>query len=151
MKTKPLRFVPQLALAALVLCSHLAWAQTENYRARLSPMPTTPQTVDSITGEGEVFFSLEGNTLTVEGSFDGMSSVATVAHLHNGPPAQPGPPVHQLEVSLATGGEIGGVIELTDEQVEALRANSLYVQIHSEGNPPGELRGWIFPQFEQAE
>ena len=75
-----------------------------------------------------------------------MSSVATAAHLHNGPPAQPGPAVHQLAVSAATGGEIGGEIELTDEQVAALRANSLYVQIHSEDNPPGELRGWIFPR-----
>ena len=75
-----------------------------------------------------------------------MSTVATVAHLHNGPPAQPGPAVHQLVVSAATGGEISGEVELTDEQVEALRANSLYVQIHSEGNPPGELRGWIFPR-----
>lgn len=143
---KWVRCFAQVSLAALLLVSLMAWAQTESYRARLSPMPTTPQTVDSITGEGEVFLSLEGNTLTVSGNFAGMSSVATAAHLHNGPPAQPGPAVHQLVVTAATGGEINGEIELTDEQVEALRANSLYVQIHSEGNPPGELRGWIFPR-----
>ena len=132
--------------AVLLAAPLLVSAQTENYRARLSPMPTTPQTVDSITGEGEVLLMLEGNMLTVSGTFEGMSTVATVAHLHNGPPAQPGPAVHQLVVTTATGGELSGEIELTDEQVEALRANSLYVQIHSEGNPPGELRGWIFPR-----
>ena len=54
--------------------------------------------------------------------------------------------MHALEVTSATGGDVSAEIELTDEQVEALRANSLYVQIHSEGNPPGELRGWIFPR-----
>ncbi len=143
---KRVHHIVRVPLAALLLVSLMVWAQTESYRARLSPMPTTPQTVDSITGEGEVFLSLEGNLLTVSGSFAGMSSVATAAHLHNGPPAQPGPAVHPLEVSAATGGEISGEIELTDEQVAALRANSLYVQIHSEGNPPGELRGWIFPR-----
>lgn len=142
----PARSLAWILSAVLLAAPLLVSAQTENFRARLSPMPTTPQTVDSITGEGEVLLTLEGNMLTVSGTFEGMSTVATVAHLHNGPPAQPGPAVHQLVVTAATGGELSGEIELTDEQVEALRANSLYVQIHSEGNPPGELRGWIFPR-----
>ncbi len=142
----PARSLAWILSAVLLAAPLLVSAQTENFRARLSPMPTTPQTVDSITGEGEVLLSLEGNMLTVSGTFEGMSTVATVAHLHNGPPAQPGPAVHQLVVTAATGGELSGEIELTDEQVDALRANSLYVQIHSEGNPPGELRGWIFPR-----
>ncbi len=142
----PARSIARFLAAALLAAPLLVWAQTENYRARLSPMPTTPQTVDSITGSGEVFLTLDGNMLTVNGYFAGMSSVATAAHLHNGPPAQPGPAVHPLAVTAATDGELSGEIELTDEQVEALRANSLYVQIHSEGNPPGELRGWIFPR-----
>jgi hypothetical protein len=36
------------------------------------------------------------------------------------------------------------VLELTDEQVSALNNNALYIQVHSETNPPGELRGWVF-------
>ena len=40
----------------------------EVYRARLSPMPTTPQTVTDITGEGEVILTLNGNDLSVEGN-----------------------------------------------------------------------------------
>jgi hypothetical protein len=35
-------------------------------------------------------------------------------------------------------------LELSDEQVTALRNNELYIQVHSETNPPGELRGWVF-------
>lgn len=116
----------------------------EVYRARLSPMPTTPATVDEITGEGEVILTLNGNTLTVEGNFAGMSSAATGAHLHNGPPAQPGPVVHTLTIDTAAQGSISATLELTDEQVQALMDNALYVQVHSENNPPGELRGWIF-------
>lgn len=121
-----------------------AVAQSETFRARLSPMPTTPQTVTTITGEGEVVLTLNGNTLTVTGDFAGMNSAATMAHVHNGPPAQPGPVVHQLEVTKMTGGEISAILELSDEQVAALHNNELYIQVHSETNPPGELRGWVF-------
>jgi hypothetical protein len=116
----------------------------EVYRARLSPMPTTPQTVTDITGGGEVILTLNGNALSVEGNFSGMSSATTMGHIHNGPPAQPGPVVHRLEVTAAPNGNISAELELTDEQVTALRNNELYVQIHSENNAPGELRGWIF-------
>ena len=116
----------------------------EVYRARLSPMPTTPQTVNTILGEGEVILTLNGNSLTVDGTFTGMSSAATGAHIHNGPPAQPGPVIHTLEVSQANNGSVNGTISLTDEQVEALINNEFYIQIHSESNPPGELRGWVF-------
>ena len=127
----------------LLTSSSLSFAQ-EVYRARLSPMPTTPQTVTEILGEGEVILSLSGNTLELSGTFSDMSSIATGAHLHNGPPAQPGPVVHTLEIDEATGGEISASLELTDEQVKALRNNALYVQVHSVNNAPGELRGWIF-------
>ena len=107
-------------------------------------MPTTPQTVTTILGEGEVILTLNGNSLTVDGTFTGMSSAATGAHIHNGPPAQPGPVIHTLEVSQATNGSVNGTISLTEEQVEALINNEFYIQIHSESNPPGELRGWVF-------
>lgn len=134
---------PAALLIASLMLTSFAQAQ-EVYRARLSPMPTTPQTVDEILGEGEVILTLNGNTLTVEGEFSGMSSMATGAHLHNGPPAQPGPVVHTLEIDQATSGSISATLELTAEQVAALRNNSLYVQVHSQNNAPGELRGWIF-------
>lgn len=132
-----------LSTLTLLFCTSALQAQ-EVYRARLSPMPTTPQTVNDITGGGEVILTLNGNTLTVEGQFAGMSSAATGAHLHNGPPAQPGPVIATLTVDQAPAGTITGTVELSDEQVQALMDNALYVQVHSENNAPGELRGWIF-------
>jgi len=138
------RLTASLICALVLTFSAGAVAQSETFRARLSPTPTTPQTVTTITGEGEVILTLDGNTLTVSGNFTGMNSVATMAHVHNGPPAQPGPVVHQLEVTKMPAGEISAVLELTDAQVTALRNNELYIQVHSETNPPGELRGWIF-------
>ena len=112
-------------------------------RGRLSPMPVTPQTVRTITGEGEVRAVLNGTTLTVSGNYTGMSSTATMAHIHQGPKAIPGPVVLRLDVSGGSAGTLSGTLTLTPELVEALHAESLYVQIHSETNPEGELRGWL--------
>jgi hypothetical protein len=53
-----------------------------------------------------------------------MSSAATMAHIHNGPPAQPGPVVAALTATAGTSGKLSAEIELTDEQVAALKANA---------------------------
>ena len=146
---KPSLFIRALAcIGALVLSliSLTATAQDMQYRARLSPMPTTPQTKSTITGAGEALATLSGTTLTLRGDFSGMSSAATMAHVHFGPPAQPGPVVATLEIAAQTSGALSASIELSVEQLRALTANSLYVQIHSESNPAGELRGWLFPK-----
>lgn len=119
-------------------------AQVGSFRARLSPLPVSGRTVRTITGLGQVRATLDGNRLTVTGTYQGMSSPATAAHLHFGTPGRPGPLAQPLEVTTSLEGEVTGTAELTDQQVDALQAQSLYVQIHSEDNPAGELRGWIF-------
>ena len=119
-------------------------AQADSFRARLSPLPVTGGTFRTTTGLGQVRATLDGNRLTVTGTYRGMSSPATAAHLHFGAPGRPGPLAQPLEVTASPEGEVSGTAELTNEQVAALQAQSLYVQIHSEGNPLGELRGWIF-------
>lgn len=119
-------------------------AQVGSFRARLSPLPVSGRTVRTITGVGQVRATLDGNRLTVTGTYRGMSSSATAAHLHFGSPGRPGPLAQPLEVTTSPEGEVTGTAELTDQQVDALQTQSLYVQIHSEDNPAGELRGWIF-------
>jgi hypothetical protein len=48
-----------------------------------------------------------------------------------------------LPVPKATSGTINASIDLTPEQVEALKNNSLYIQINSQGAPNGNLWGWF--------
>lgn len=133
-----------MTLALFILSSSYAAAQDMNaLHGRLSPMPVTSATVKTITGQGQVTAKLNGTTLTIEGQFEGMSSSATMAHIHLGPKAVPGPVILRLDVSAGSSGTISGSLTLSPEQVRALHAESLYVQIHSETNPEGELRGWL--------
>jgi alcohol dehydrogenase (cytochrome c) len=132
-----------VALATAALVGQNASAQ-ETFRARLSPMPVNAQTVRTITGVGQVRATLQGNRLTLSGEFRGMSSPATAAELRLAPPTMAGPVAAPLQVTTGTEGQISGTITLSAEQLTALRGESLYVRINSQGNPNGELRGWIY-------
>ncbi|MDX1491107.1 MAG: CHRD domain-containing protein [Pseudohongiellaceae bacterium] len=134
-----------LALAFTLEASPATAADMNALHARLSPMPVTFLTVNTITGEGRVNASLEGNILTLSGEFKGMSSKATSAHIHKGPKAQPGPVAFSLELSdLNDGsGRLNAQVSISEDLIDALHAEGLYIQIHSEDNPSGELRGWL--------
>jgi len=53
--------------------------------------------------------------------------------------------VFDLTVAKATSGTINGSFDLTPEQLEDLRKGRLYVQLHSEKAPDGNLWGWLLP------
>jgi hypothetical protein len=54
-----------------------------------------------------------------------------------------GVPIGDLTATAGTSGTIGGSIELTKEQVDDLAGGRLYVQLHSEKAPDGNLWGWL--------
>jgi hypothetical protein len=118
----------------------------ERFGDKLGEVPVDGATTDTIAGTGQVSATLSGNQLQVTGTFEGLLSPATAAHIHQGAPGIPGPVVLELSVNNATSGVVNGSFELTDEEVELLRAANFYVQIHSEQNPGGVIRGWLMPQ-----
>ena len=135
--------VGTLLAPALSSSGHLS-AQDVSFRARLSPLPVDGRLVRTITGVGQVRATLAGDRLTITGTFEGLASPATAAHVHIAPAGERGPAVGPLEVSTSPEGDITGSVVLSIEDSAALLAQSLYIQIHSEENPDGELRGWIY-------
>ena len=131
-------------LAALAVVCALAAQSQETFKARLSPVAVDAQLVTVITGHGAVSAILTGSKLTVTGTFDGMHSAATVAHLHQSKATGvPGPAIHELTVSKGMSGAVSGAADLTPPEVEALRKGLLYVMVHSIGAPDGNLWGWL--------
>ena len=120
--------------------------QTRTFVARLSPVPITVAMQNVVAGRGSAKAVLAGTKLTVEGTFEGLRSPATVARIHLAPRAMRGPAVLELTVSKGTNGTIRGSLDLTPRQVEALEKSSLYIQVHSEKAPDGNLWGWLLPQ-----
>jgi hypothetical protein len=97
-----------------------------------------------ITGSGSISAVLAGTQLSITGAFDGMQSPATLAQVRQGvATGVRGPAIGDLTVSPATSGDVSGMLSLTAEQVESLRKGKLYIQIHSEKAPDGNLWGWL--------
>lgn len=140
------RFV-LLAACAVLVSTGAAGAQARQYRARLSPVPLDVAMQSTIAGSGTVTATLAGGTLTLSGTYKDLKTAATVVRLHRGPRiAMRGPAIADLKVSGGTAGTITGAIELTKEQLDDLSNGRLYVQLHSEKAPDGNLWGWLFPQ-----
>ena len=120
-----------------------AQGHPEVYKARLSPLGVTNATVATTTGAGAVTATLTGTRLAIEGTFEGLTGVATAANLRRGPKGIPGPIAAGIEFPKSSSGKLSQTIELTPEQVADLRAGRLYLQIHSERAPEGSIRGWL--------
>jgi hypothetical protein len=119
------------------------YAQT-SYRARLSVVPIDVAMQATVAGSGSATATLKGTSLIVIGTFSGLKTPATVARVHRGPrTAMRGPAIGDLTATAATSGTISGTIELTKSQLDDLAAGRLYLHLHSEKAPEGNLWGWL--------
>ena len=134
-------------VAALVgIAFTCAAAAQQSYEVRLRPVPIEASTAAATTGMGEATAQLTGTQLTIRGSFSGLSGAATVARLHQGAvKGVRGPAFADVTVSAGTSGTVSGDVTLTAAQLEAVRQGHVYLQIHSESAPDGNLWGWLLP------
>lgn len=136
-----------LSLVAALVCAASADAvqNTRLFKARLSAVPIDLTMRSVIAGSGTVTATLDGNKLTIMGTFEGLRSPATVARIHRGFRGVRGPAFADLKATAATSGTITGTIDLTPSQVTDLGKSLFYVQLHSEKAPDGNLWGWLMP------
>jgi CHRD domain-containing protein len=131
------------ALVTLLALSGVAQAQ-EKYKVRLATVPMDGGMRNTVAGKGAATAVLTGAKLTVTGTFEGLLSPATNAHVHRGPAmGVRGSSFAELVVEKAPKGTVTGSVDLTPEQLRGLRAGQLYIQIASEKAPDGNLWGWF--------
>ena len=131
-------------MSSVVALLHAAGEQAaDSFRGRLSAVPIDFVSAPTTRGVGAFTARLEGDALTITGTFERMNSPATVAHVHRAPKGLRGPSVFPLTVTQDTDGLIEGTLSLTATDVEDLKGSRFYVQVHSTVNPDGHLRGWI--------
>ena len=138
-----------LACIPLIAAVSLTAQQPKTYRARLSPVPLDVSMQATVAGTGSVSAVLTGTRLAVTGTFDGIKSPATIAQIHKSPVrGVRGPNVLELTVAKtdAASGTLSGSFDLTAIQIADLEKGRLYVQLHSEKAPDGNLWGWLLPQ-----
>ncbi|MFK7852815.1 MAG: CHRD domain-containing protein [Granulosicoccus sp.] len=113
--------------------------------------------VGSETAMGEGNLNIDRAAGTIEGSVSvsGLTGAATMAHIHQAFAGINGDVLFAL-----TGNEDGSLWSVPDGtvldagQLAALAEGALYINVHTEANPGGEVRGQIIPEgilFEDSE
>lgn len=135
-----------LLVGAMALATTAGAQGQKNFKARLSTVPIDVAMQATISGSGTVSAVLTGAKLTITGTFDGLKSPATIVQIHKSPVrGMRGPVIFDLTASAGTSGTISGTVDLQPAQVTDLEKGRLYVQLHSERAPDGNLRGWLLP------
>lgn len=141
------RFVPGplLLLVACVAPAVPAFA-AENYQTNIGPTPLDGSNRANVLGRGVVLATLDGRKFTLQGTFAGLATAATAAHLCMGSVmGGTGPAIHDLTVTQAQSGQVTGSVTLTPEQVTGLKQGKIYLLLDSQKAPKGNLWGWFQP------
>ncbi len=106
------------------------------------PTPVTSQ------GAGSAILALEGNVLNFHVQYAGLSGSAINAHIHGPADVETAAGV-MIDLKPFNGGAFGvsgtlsGSVVVTAEQKAALLAGLTYINIHTDANKPGEIRGQV--------
>ena len=115
------------------------------FKASLSGSQEVPPNASTATGTATVVLSDDRTTISVDVTFTGLTTPATVAHIHG--PAVPGmtaPPIIPLtDFPTTTSGTYSHKFPITPEQIEELANALTYLNIHSSTFPNGEIRGQL--------
>ena len=131
--------------AVLLVSSAPSQAAPMKFKADMSGATEVPPV--QTAGKGSVTATYDPATkmLTWEGNFSGLSGPATAAHFHG--PAEAGKnagvsiPISQKDTPFTS--PFKGSATLTDAQASDLEKGMLYVNVHTEANKGGEIRGQV--------
>lgn len=135
------------SLAASVFCVVLmalpAAAETVMMHATLSASNESALKVPSNgSGSVAVTYSTLSQIITWSGTYTGLSSPATFAHIKLGASGENGTVAVPI-FGKGNSSPFEGAARLTDAQASALMAGGLYIEIQTEKNVAGEIRGQI--------
>ena len=128
-----------LALASAGLWALPATAEEKKFMAELSGASEVPPVETAATGTADVTVDTEAMTIAWMNTAEGLSGDPVAAHFH-GPAAEGenAPPMIDISENW-----MEGSTAITPEQLTELEAGRMYLNIHTEQNPDGEIRGQV--------
>jgi hypothetical protein len=133
-----------LGLLAAVAAWPMAQAAVTNYKANLGGAAEVPPVTAAGKGTAQINVDSATKKVTWRVDYAGLSGPATAAHIHcGGATGANGPPAVKFEGALAS--PISGSGAMTDAQLADLTGGKCYVNIHTEANKAGEVRGQLVP------
>jgi uncharacterized protein YfiM (DUF2279 family) len=153
-KLKLLLFV----VSAVFFAASTGFAAEKSFQADLTSKKELKAHTSVASGKAEFKLSKDGKSLSYKLYAHDITN-ATAAHIHIGNIKEDGPPVIIIPFDGATKGKFSGLLsegKITemdmlgrleskpfDVLVKLIESGNVYVNIHSHGNPDGEIRGQI--------
>ena len=129
-----------LALASTVVFAGPAFA--EKFKATLDGKSEVPATTSTGSGTADIDYDPASKKLSWKLTYTGLSGPAKAAHFHG--PAEAGKNAGvAVAIPGATASPAEGSATLTDAQAADLQAGKYYINVHTEANPGGEIRGQV--------
>jgi len=139
-------------IVAACLTGIMTWAAPsqaapQSFKVTLTGAQQVPPVQTSATATADLSYDPATRVVTWSVTYSGLSGPATMAHFH-GPAAagKNGPPVIWLtEKGKPVENPIKGEATLTPEQAQQFSAGEWYINVHTQANPGGEVRGQVVP------
>ncbi len=132
-----------MASAALFIAGNAGLALSEEVGVLLAGNQETPQVVTNGSGSGRFTVGTDGS---VSGSVTTLNIAGTAAHIHEGAIDKNGPVIIPLTKGKGTTWTVPAGAKLTADQMTSFKAGQLYVNVHTEKNKGGEVRGQLIPK-----
>lgn len=130
-----------LATAASIVLSGPASAEKMMMKVNLTSAAEVPPNTSPGKGTADVTYDTASKMLTWKVTYSGLTGPATMAHFHGPAEAGKNAPVVVPFKDAASGAE--GSATLTDAQAADLMAGKMYINVHTEANKGGEIRGQV--------
>lgn len=129
-----------VALIAGTLAGGTGFATAGEIKVNLSGDQEVPPVQTSASGSGTITVD---DDRSVRGKITTSDLKGTGAHIHEGAVGKNGPDIITLKKSSDNEWSVPGDAKLTDAQYDAYKAGNLYVNVHSDANKSGEIRGQL--------
>jgi hypothetical protein len=117
--------------------------QTEFLKARIQSAQQVPPNGSLATGRSIVLLDKGKDSVWVTGTYAGLTSAASMAHIHLGQPHENGDIIIPLQFVSATAGSIDTAVSVSAAHETAIITNATYINIHTTTLPGGEIRGQV--------
>ena len=117
-------------------------AFADKYKATLDAKSEVPPNASTATGSADVDYDPATKKLSWKVTYSGLTGPATAAHFHG--PAEAGKNAGvAVTIPNATSSPAEGSATLTDAQAADFTSGKYYVNVHTQANPGGEIRGQV--------
>ena len=140
------------SVGAVSILATSVYAQEQKFSASLSGSQEVPP--NTSTAKGWAWLKPMGDTVWYKVNATGIDKV-TMAHIHNAKTGENGDPIAMLQIAKSSGPTLAqGNITGSDlmgslagksiaDLVAKMQSGETYVNVHTDANPDGEIRGQI--------